>query len=641
MLFRSGVGTGEAMAVDDRRLDGELARAEWCVERIPREAVERASAIAGAAGPTGDDYARARALLVGATANLHLSDYSSARRDFETALTIFQELDHTAGLAHATAGLGNACWYACGYTEAHDYQRAALAMFEALGDTYGIALCTVHIGRTLVDLGQLQSALETSNHGLALSRSLGDAYVSVRALGVAARIQSELGNRERALELDNAALALSQEHDFRVELLRHITNSGDDYHGLGRYDDAMIAHQTALQMSQELGCRRFESIATGNIADVFRALGDHEQALRYFWVAARISQEIGCPCGAAFYAVEIGRLCEETDELAMALAHFESEMAQGDDRRSNVAQRIGDVAVVHYRLGNYVQALAGYQSALATCEDIGERTRVALWLGRIGQLYATPAYDKHSARQAEEYLGRALTISSELGFSAHAAQVHRWLGELFEAEGRYREAHDHLRRHLTIREQIRSHEAHRLAQQFEHRQRIAEMERQRLIQQAEAEAAAARAELLEERLSRQQQELAMTAMSLARQTDLLARFRNELRAIVRSSTSGDPTMRAVWEKLKELPCESIDWTRFEAEFKQTYPEFGARLLERYPSLSKTELKICSLLKLRLRTVDIAQLLCASDRSIDWHRANIRRKLGLQPRDDLAEAMQRI
>ncbi|HVK39450.1 MAG TPA: tetratricopeptide repeat protein [Candidatus Kapabacteria bacterium] len=641
MQFRSNVAASDSRKSDEIRFDRELSRAEWCVERIPREAVERASGCVGLAEQNSDDPARARALLVSATAHLHLSNYAVARDEFETARKIFEAHGDARGVARAIAGFGNACWCACGYAEAHENQKVALSMFEALEDAYGIALCTVLIGRTLVDLGHLQAARETVDVALELSQELDDCYVRMRALGLAARVQSELGNRQRSLELDRAALALAEENDFRVEVLRHVMNSGDDYQGLGRYDEAMVAHQRAVVMAQELGCRRFESIATGNIADLFRELGDHERALRYFWVAARISQEIGCPCGAAFYAGEIGRLYEEIDELGMALAHFESEMAQGDDRRSNVAQHTGDIGVVHFRLGDYSGALARYESALATCEQIGEQTRIALWLGRIGQLYSTRAFNGYSPKRAEDCFARAMTISSEHGFSSHVAQIHRWLAQLNEDEERYREAYEHLKQHLAIREEIKSHEAHRLAQQFEHRQRIAEVERQHVIQQAEAQAAAARAELLEERLTRQQQELAMTALSLARQTDLLARFRNELRAIIASTISNDPTVRAVREKLKELPCESIDWTRFEAEFQQTFPEFRGRLLERHPSLSKTEVKICSLLKLRLTTMDIAQLLCASDRSIDWHRSNIRKKLGLQPRDDLSEAMQRI
>lgn len=77
------------------------------------------------------------------------------------------------------------------------------------------------------------------------------------------------------------------------------------------------------------------------------------------------------------------------------------------------------------------------------------------------------------------------------------------------------------------------------------------------------------------------------------------------------------------------------------EFQGTYPEFRGRLLEHYPTLTKMEVKICSLLKLHLSTADIATMLCLSERTVDGHRMHIRKKLGIGSRDDLAEAVARI
>jgi DNA-binding CsgD family transcriptional regulator len=96
--------------------------------------------------------------------------------------------------------------------------------------------------------------------------------------------------------------------------------------------------------------------------------------------------------------------------------------------------------------------------------------------------------------------------------------------------------------------------------------------------------------------------------------------------------------RQIDEKLKELPGESIDWTTFEAEFQQTYPEFRTKLVEKYPELTKTEVRICSLVRLKLISSDIAQLMSVTDRNVELHRYNIRKKLGLTREQDLAEVL---
>src|SRR5205823_14965229 len=102
----------------------------------------------------------------------------------------------------------------------------------------------------------------------------------------------------------------------------------------------------------------------------------------------------------------------------------------------------------------------------------------------------------------------------------------------------------------------------------------------------------------------------------------------------------DPTVgiKAVREKLKELPCEAIDWTKFDVEFRSTYPDFRDKLLEKYPDLSKMEVKIASLLKLKLTSLDISKLLCISERTSEEHRHHIRRKMGLTREQDIREVL---
>ncbi len=55
---------------------------------------------------------------------------------------------------------------------------------------------------------------------------------------------------------------------------------------------------------------------------------------------------------------------------------------------------------------------------------------------------------------------------------------------------------------------------------------------------------------------------------------MLARFRDDLRRVVREVGEPLNALQKVKEKLKELPCEQIDWTKFEAKFTGAHPEFG-------------------------------------------------------------------
>jgi DNA-binding CsgD family transcriptional regulator len=293
---------------------------------------------------------------------------------------------------------------------------------------------------------------------------------------------------------------------------------------------------------------------------------------------------------------------------------------------------------VRFRLGDHGAALAQLESALALFEQVGDRDGIAGVTEEIGRIYAMENYRGYDPVRAEQMLLRALALFEEGGVRPLACEAHRSLSTLYRQQGRWEQSQNHLEKHHALREEIQIHEAFKLAQQFEQQRQMAEIEKQRAVEHAEAEASRLRAELLETQLERKQQELASTAMHLARQVEMLGAFRNDLRDIMRRNSDPLAVIREFRQKVNELPAESIDWPKFEVEFQQTYPGFRAKLLQRCPDATKMEVKICSLLMLRLTTEDIGKLLSISSRSVEWHRANIRRKLGLSREVDLHEVL---
>jgi tetratricopeptide (TPR) repeat protein len=335
--------------------------------------------------------------------------------------------------------------------------------------------------------------------------------------------------------------------------------------------------------------------------------------------------------------LHLGRYDRTLDHYLSALAQFEE---LGD--RDGMAKTTAGIASLYQTLGDYAKALEQHRAALALFEELGALNGIAVATGEIGSLYARKEFDGYDPVLAERYLLRAVELMKDIGVTRLLLTVHRYLETLYSQQGRWQEAHEHLVASHALNEELNTVEAHRKIQQIEHLKQIAAMEKRRALEQAqeqsEREALELRAQLLEAHLDRQRAELAAQAMSLARQTEMLGTFRNDLRAIMRDG--GDPlaTVKQIRERLKALPCEAIDWTKFDAEFRQTYPEFQSKLLEQYPELSGMELKICALLKLKLTSMDIAKLLCLSERSVEGHRLHIRRKMGLVKGEEVHTAL---
>lgn len=141
-------------------------------------------------------------------------------------------------------------------------------------------------------------------------------------------------------------------------------------------------------------------------------------------------------------------------------------------------------------------------------------------------------------------------------------------------------------------------------------------------------------ELLRIELQHKERDLATKTIYLVNQTELLSKFRDDLRMVVRDGSTAEDVVRGVKIKLKELPCSTIDWEEYDEQFRSVHPHFRNNLLDRFSDLSEIEVKICSLLRVNLTSNDIARLLCLSQRNIENHRYRIRKKLNLESEDNI-------
>ena len=77
-----------------------------------------------------------------------------------------------------------------------------------------------------------------------------------------------------------------------------------------------------------------------------------------------------------------------------------------------------------------------------------------------------------------------------------------------------------------------------------------------------------------------------------------------------------------------------DLKRFESELDKFSFSFIEQLSKKYPSLTRVELKICSMIKINLSTKEIANLLYLSTRTVESHKYNINKKIRLKPRQNI-------
>ena len=99
-------------------------------------------------------------------------------------------------------------------------------------------------------------------------------------------------------------------------------------------------------------------------------------------------------------------------------------------------------------------------------------------------------------------------------------------------------------------------------------------------------------------------------------------------------------IKDIVRELKQSMDEN-GWHEFEIRFTQVHESFYTKLDQEFPDLTKTERKLCALLKLGMSSKEIATITMIRPESVDTARSRLRKKLGLTGEDDLCEFLRRF
>jgi DNA-binding CsgD family transcriptional regulator len=153
------------------------------------------------------------------------------------------------------------------------------------------------------------------------------------------------------------------------------------------------------------------------------------------------------------------------------------------------------------------------------------------------------------------------------------------------------------------------------------------LERQRQRHQAEKER-----EILLLEVANKSRELSNAAFNLIRKNEALQSLRDELLAAAPEAKSLQKIIRHIDAHLEG----DHDWELFEESFNRVHDDFFKRLMQQYPELTPSDLRLAAYLKMNLSSKEIAPLLNISVRGIENKRYRLRKKLGLSEEDNLTE-----
>lgn len=81
-----------------------------------------------------------------------------------------------------------------------------------------------------------------------------------------------------------------------------------------------------------------------------------------------------------------------------------------------------------------------------------------------------------------------------------------------------------------------------------------------------------------------------------------------------------------FKKLRENPCQSLDWQLLFESLDVLHNSFYSRLRKEFPSLKEMDLQVCCLIKAGLTTSQIADVFCISSSSVTKKKSRIRERI---------------
>jgi tetratricopeptide (TPR) repeat protein len=475
----------------------------------------------------------------------------------------------------------------------------AFASFGEALETARKNRLTVHEADALQGLGfchfraeQFVKAQQCFVDAIDVAAAGGHSESEARSLVMLARAYAALGELSRAVASVERAIGLQVHHEnANVGLLLNATRAELLAQGGLPYRDAFLE---ALEYAEALNRLTVMPLILVNIAGSCYHDHEYEKAGQYYQRVLDLIEQLGGSrrlCVTAYAG--LGGICSAEGDCEAAL----NWLGRALDVAREVESSQADLFSIHSRIGVVYSQMQSNSEALA-------------------------------------HFSMALRIAETSDSKRLEVEAHRMLADFHKQAGEFEQSCHHRERYIELLLEVRSEESLIRIRQLEtwHELELA---------RRETEVERLRAEQLRQQLERQRAELAAQAIHTVRQTELLGTFRNELRRILRQTDSPLVAVTAIREKLREMPCEAIDWTKFNADFQQNYPDFREKLLAAYPDLTKMEVKICSMLKLRLTSNDIATLFCLSERSVESHRYNIRKKLGAGRGESVQDLLDRL
>ncbi len=488
--------------------------------------------------------------------------------------------------------LGEILYYLGFFENASQYLHEAGAFFEEEKLLNDLAVALSWQATVNQYSRQQTSVLPSYKRALMIFANLGDSLKIAETYGWIGHFYEKTGKPDTALFFQFEALKiLSDTKSSPRSLARIYDNIGSLYEDSYILDSAEYYFRKALEINRNLNDTNALIVSLNNVGDIYRKRQMFPIAISYTDSALSLSYKNKINYQIRSAHRDMAKLLSLTKDFKKGYFHL-------DSAYNMYSELLNEKAIQQMTT---IQALYDTDMKEKQIEllEKDQRYNKSFRLGMIGiiVLFLITAimvfyYQRNKIRDSRK--------------------IHQHKSQLFEKEERLTRLE--LKNSLLTEETLRT-----------------QLESQKLLERE-----------LQKSIVLKSQLITSHALQLIRKNNILETVKKELSIIKKSEKKDrDELIHKLVKTINYDIVNDDNWENFSHIFSQVHKDFITQLNNRYPTLTPSEIRLCSLLKLNLHSHEIATILGVSHDSLRIARYRLRKKLDLEKNDNLFSLLMEI
>lgn len=554
-----------------------------------------------------------------------LGDLTLALHHGELALTISNKEENPLHIGIALAGLSHIHTQSGKAEQGRMLAKSSKEILSTVEAPVELAQAYGALGYAENNLGNPKTALNYFLDAITILKS-NKKRQSISTIGNmlnnCSGVYYMLSDLSAALQSSMEAATLFKKSNNKLEYISALYNIGALLLETGNIAESLEYLYDSKQMAEESGIVRLQTASTMTLGVAHMEFGDSIQGKKHLESALELANKYKFVHIECYIYMNLSKVYErlgiEVDAESYCLKALEH--AEALRNEFLIAMSRQNYAVFLEKKNKTDSAIVHFYLAYDKVRELKNNQLSSLILSKISHCFLSIGQQQKALECSTEAMtlaNKGYNNKSKIAAFEAMATVHEALGELEKAAHYYKlivKLSDEMKVKNTIADIIRVNNT--MAKKSSH-----------LVISA-----------MEEEIKKLRKENETLKNSLKNQTLKMIQNRELISEIQTLSQqqmkSPSETVSKISEILQTADTAESVWNALYKEIERTDPDILNILLLNYPTLTKTELKICILLSMKLSSKSIASLLFIEKITIDKHRQNIRKKMKLKPNIDL-------